>query len=298
MRGEEPDGVVTPVVRQALVDQEAVADELVHGHELDRADAEPGQVVDDGRMAEARVGAALMLGDIRVQPGEAGHVCLVDHALVIRRARCPVVPPVEVRAGHDTARHERSGIGAVRPSGALELVAEHGLAEGDRSLDGLGVGVEQQLGRVAAMPGSRIVGAVHPVAVSLAGRHSVQVAMPDKAVDFAQRHALFRAISIEQAEFDPLGDFGIDREVCTDSVVSGAERIANTWPCLIVLRKQFPASPGHPATNLTAAAGSAGDASCHLPVTAPIIRADRQAARPRPRSAAWRRARWLRPGGR
>ena len=35
LRGEETDGVVAPVVRQALVDQRAVVDELVHRHQFD-----------------------------------------------------------------------------------------------------------------------------------------------------------------------------------------------------------------------------------------------------------------------
>jgi hypothetical protein len=44
--GEEADRVVAPVVAQALLDQEVVVDELVHGQQLDRGDAEPLQVLD------------------------------------------------------------------------------------------------------------------------------------------------------------------------------------------------------------------------------------------------------------
>ena len=40
LRREEADGVVAPVVGQALLLQRAVVDELVHGHQLDRGDAE------------------------------------------------------------------------------------------------------------------------------------------------------------------------------------------------------------------------------------------------------------------
>ena len=46
MRGEEADGVVSPVVAQAFFLKEAVVDELVDGHELDGRDAQLLQVFD------------------------------------------------------------------------------------------------------------------------------------------------------------------------------------------------------------------------------------------------------------
>ncbi len=39
LRGEEADGVVAPVVAQALLEQVPVVDEGVHRHQLDRGDA-------------------------------------------------------------------------------------------------------------------------------------------------------------------------------------------------------------------------------------------------------------------
>ena len=65
LRGEEADGVVAPVVVQALLLERAVIDELVDGHELDRGDAELLQVLDDGRVRNAGVGAALLLRELR-----------------------------------------------------------------------------------------------------------------------------------------------------------------------------------------------------------------------------------------
>ncbi len=83
VRGEEAEGVVAPVVAQALLEQRAVLHELVHRHQLDRGHAEPGQVLDDRRVREAGVRAALLLGDVGVQLGEALDVRLVDE-----RSRC------------------------------------------------------------------------------------------------------------------------------------------------------------------------------------------------------------------
>ena len=78
VRGEEGEGVVAPVVAQALVEQGAVLDELVHRHQLDRGDAELGQVLGDRGVREAGVRAAQLLGDVGVQLGQALDVGLVD----------------------------------------------------------------------------------------------------------------------------------------------------------------------------------------------------------------------------
>ena len=94
VRGEEADGVVAPVVRQALLLQVGVVDELVDGHELQRRDPQAGEVLDDGRLGQSGVGAAQVLGDLLVEPGYALDVRLVDDRLVVRVARGPVVPSI------------------------------------------------------------------------------------------------------------------------------------------------------------------------------------------------------------
>ncbi len=71
VRGEEADGVVAPVVGQAAFGQEPVADELVHRHQLDRGHAEIHQMLDDCRVREAGVGAALLVRHGGVQLGQA-----------------------------------------------------------------------------------------------------------------------------------------------------------------------------------------------------------------------------------
>ncbi len=230
VRGEEADGVVAPVVAEPALAQVAVGDELVHGHELDRGDPEPLQVRDHRRMGQAQVGAALLLRDDRVLLGQAADVRLVDHGLVVGSARRPVQVPVEERVHHDRARDVRRGVGVVPPVRVPEVVGEHRLAPVDVTLDRLGVRVEQQLGRVAAVPVGRVVRAVHPVPVPLARADARQVPVPDETVHLVQVDPGFPAVVVEQAEFDPLGYLGEQAEVGAGSVIRGAQRVAVARP--------------------------------------------------------------------
>ena len=119
VRGEEAEGVVAPVVAQALVEQRRVLDELVHRHQLDRGDAELGEVGGDRRVGEPGVGPALLLGDVGVQLGEALDVRLVDEGLVVGDRQPAVALPVEERVddhavGH-VARRSRRRCASPRP---------------------------------------------------------------------------------------------------------------------------------------------------------------------------------------
>ena len=231
MRREEADGVVTPVVRQPAFGQEAVGDELVHGHKLHRGDAEFLQVLDDRGMRKPGVGAPLRLRHAGMQLGEAAHVRLVDHRLVVLRPRRAVAAPVEVRVHHHRARHVRRGVGIVALVGVIERVGEHRRIPVDAALDRLRVGVEQQLRRIAAVPGGWIVGPVHPVAVALARPHAGQVTVPDEPVHLAQRQPGLGAVVAEQAQLDLIGNVGVQREVGPSTVVGGPQRVTGTWPC-------------------------------------------------------------------
>ena len=57
-------------------------DELVHGQQLHGGDAQIGQVTGHRRLSQAGVGAAELLGYVRVPPGEALYMGLVDDGLV------------------------------------------------------------------------------------------------------------------------------------------------------------------------------------------------------------------------
>ena len=60
---EVADRVVTPVVRQALVEQVLRGEEVMHGHQFDGRDAHQLEVLDRRGVGEPRVGAPDLLRD-------------------------------------------------------------------------------------------------------------------------------------------------------------------------------------------------------------------------------------------
>ncbi len=167
VRREEADGVVAPVVRQALVDQRRVVGEVVHRHQLDRVDAQRFQVIDDHRMRDGGVRAADLFGDVGVRLGEPLDVRLVDDGVGVLVARRAVDAPVEERVDDHRLGHARRGVVVVAAVGIAEVVAEQRLVPVERAVDGLGV-----RDRAAACSGctggprAGSYGAVHAVAVA------------------------------------------------------------------------------------------------------------------------------------
>ncbi len=129
---EEPEGVVTPVVPQSLVDQHLVVHELVHGHQLDGGDAEPEKMVDDRRVRETGVGAPHVFGDVRMRGRHALDMGLVDDRLVVGAPGLAIHRPVEERVDH----HGRHGVPQRIEAGQLRG-GVGGLSRRDR----LGLGV-------------------------------------------------------------------------------------------------------------------------------------------------------------
>ncbi len=161
------------------------------GHELDRGHPECLEVRDGGRVGDAGVGAADLLRDVGVQLGQALHVGLVDHGVVVLVPRRSVVGPVEERVGDDREHRVPEAVVGVDPPrgrrvGVAEGVGEERLVVVGLSLDRLGVGVEEQLGRVAPVTTGRVVRTMDPEAVALSGLQVWHVPVPDESVDLGQ----------------------------------------------------------------------------------------------------------------
>ena len=230
VRREEADRVVAPVVRQAARHHGLLGDELVHREQLDGRGADPLEVLDDRRVGEARVRAALVQRDLRVAQRQAADVRLVDDRVVVRDVRRAVVAPVKERVYDHIFRHKRSAVDRVRPPRVRPLVVEKRLVPRDIALDGLAVGVKQQLRRRATRAEPRVIRAVDAVAVALPGADRRQVPVPDEAVDLGQLDARLGTRLIEQAQLNPLGDLGEQGEVRPPSVPRRAKRVRGPWP--------------------------------------------------------------------
>ena len=143
---------------------------------------------------------------------------LVDECLVQRYPFRPVFAPVEPRADDDRERHGAGTVGVVADGRVDRLVAVDLRSPVDRAGDGLRVGIEQQLGRVAPASVARIPWAVDPEAVALTGTETIDVAGVDEVLRFGKPEAGLVAVVVEQAELDVLGHLREDGEVHSGAV--------------------------------------------------------------------------------
>ena len=193
VRREEADRVVPPVVREPAVDEMTVAHEVVHGHQLDGGHAEAREVLEGGRRGQPGVGSPQFFRDRGVSDREPPDVHLVDHGQVPRGAKQPVVAPRERGVHDDALGHEGRAVPIVLDQvgvGIAHAVAEDRVAPLDGPGDRLGVGIEEQLPGVEAVPGGRLVRAVDAVPVEEPGSALRKVDVPDLIGALHHRHAV------------------------------------------------------------------------------------------------------------
>ena len=236
MRREEADRVVPPVVRELAVDELLVGDRVVYGQELHRRDAKMAQVFDGAGRGQPRVRAPQGARDLRVPGRESLDVQLVDDGLVPRRPGAAILSPPEGRIDGHRPRHVWSAVAVIRreiSGGIAELVAEERGMPCQGPRDRLGIRVEEELGRIEAVPVLGLVRPVHPVAVQEAGPRLGQVDVPHlvRLLLHADPVALaLRILGIEQAEVHGRRVLAEEREIDTRAVPGRPERVGHTWP--------------------------------------------------------------------
>src|SRR5690606_11789061 len=83
----------------------------------------------------------------------------------------------------------------------------------DLSVHRGGVGVEEQLRRVAAVTGRGVPRSVDAVAVALSRADAGEVAVPDESVDLGEPYGAVPSVVVGQDQFDAFGDLAEQREV-------------------------------------------------------------------------------------
>ena len=204
--------------------------------------------------------------------GEALDVDLVQDRVRVAVPGPLIVLPGELRVCDQALGHMPGGVQAARLAGVGRVLAEYFRAERDRAADRLGVGIEQQLGRVAPQAPGRVPGPADPVPVGLPRADAGHEGMPDVGVVIGQRDLGFGAGLIEQAQRDARGDAGGEREVRARQAqplagrgaqreqaagqrrgaAIGGDRGAGTVPApvvvwlLVTAGPSFPGRAGHP----------------------------------------------------
>ena len=250
--GEVADGVIAPVISEALADHGVLVHELVHGHQLDRSDTEALQVADDGRVGQPRIRALQLRRNLRMTPSQAADMDLVDDRVGVGDLRGPVVPPVEDGVDHYRSHRVRRAVHRAGPQrGEPELVSEHGRVPADRAAHRLGIRIQEQLVRVAHLALDRIPRPADPIAVVLPRANTEHVAVPDEAIDLGERDPRFVPGRIEQAEINPHGDLREEGKVSAPFLPRGAERIRRSRPDAHPASRPEPDSPQPDMSHLT-----------------------------------------------
>ena len=213
VRREVPDRVVTPVVGEPPLEQEVVGHVLVYGHQFHRGHAEPRQVLDARLVAEPGVGPPQLGGYARMPHGEALDVELVDDRVRVIALQPDIGTPVERPVRDQAERHVAGRVERARGVVVSPVVVEHLRPEPDLAARRPRIGIDQELGRIAAQALGGVVGTVYPVPVGLPGPHPGDEPVPDAGVVVTQVEAGLGPSRVEQADLCPVGDAGRHREV-------------------------------------------------------------------------------------
>nr|WP_229022994.1 hypothetical protein [Actinomarinicola tropica] len=181
----------TSRVRQTSRREVAFGDECMHGQQFDGGDVQRPQVVEDHGAGQAGVGAALLNGYVRVARGEPADVGFVDERVVPGRVGRVIVAPVESAVDDDALGDERRAVDVV---GVGERVVPDQLA-----VEGAGVGVDEQLGRVVPFAATRVMRAPRPQPVALAVPDTGKVGVPPRTGALGELDTLLPVVVIEQA---------------------------------------------------------------------------------------------------
>src|SRR6185437_10387867 len=142
---------------------------------------------------EARIGTAQVCRHLGMAHGQSPHVRLLDHRVVPGNPRRAVIAPGEGRVGYPALGCACRAVTLVEGEIALrvsEAVAEMRIAPDERPFEPLGVGLDEELVGIEALPLLRAVGSMGAIAVEESRLGLGKVAVPDLIRALAQLDAL------------------------------------------------------------------------------------------------------------
>ena len=152
---KKADRVVAPIIGEPALDQMTVVDRGVDRQQLDRGDAEPDQVVDHRRRGEAGKGAAMLRVDAGMAFGDRRARELENDRLFPRDLRPALLAPGEGGLDDPAFRDEARIVAPIDRqilARAADAVAENRVGPAQPAVQRLGIGIDQQLVGVEAMP--------------------------------------------------------------------------------------------------------------------------------------------------
>ena len=225
--GEKAEGVIAPVVAQPQVAQAIVLQELVDGHELNGGNAKLFEVVNDGRVGHAGIRAAQLFWYVRVGHGHALNVGFVNDLFIIGNMGAVVATPV--KEGIDD--HRQHGVAqrvlfVAAGAGFLgvDVIGIQGGIAVEFAVEGSGIRIDKELGRVAAQAVFWFIRAIDAVAVALARGDIGEVDMPHMGGNLRHFDAFLIAFFVNEAELNLVCYLGKQGKVGAGSIKGGSQR--------------------------------------------------------------------------
>ena len=222
-------------------------------HEFDRADVQPLEMRDHGRVRERGDRPPLGFGNIGMPQSEPTHVDFVNQPAAREAGRR--VRHFGERARHNRARDDRSGIDAkLREARILR----------EATIEFHRVGIDQQLGRIEPLIARRIIFAMRAVAVAAAGKVMRQDC--DPVVSLAFHGMAGFGLPVEQAKLELGGKRRAHGEVRCARRYMGAEPAGHvtTSGAVRPVKRAIPAISSAAATS---SASMSGVCASSLPPT-------------------------------
>ncbi|CAM5312823.1 hypothetical protein FALB51S_00842 [Frigidibacter albus] len=202
---EEADGLVAPVVEQALFLQESLVQMGHHRHQLHRGHTQRVQMVQHRRRAQAKEAAAALAVHAGMLRGHALYMRLIMHRDRPAMPRRAVLAPGKAGIGDDALGHRKGAVAGIEGqigAGRFRHVAQQRLGVAELAGQAPCIRVDQQLVGIEAKPFIRGIAAVGAKPVLRARCQPGDIDVPHVAVPLAQRNArqLLAAIVREQAQ--------------------------------------------------------------------------------------------------